>query len=292
MSQNVIDIVAPPTPEPSGDARDARVLAGWLQAEEAISAVLGRPAVSPSEAASAMARYVACRNAVASRPLVEPKSPIVAGDRALLDAVARRADVQAAFAPHPIRVEWVDLSRVISIQKLVFIDGLDERVASAAVSEAELVALCLPGNASQPAKVGIAQDVDGRGFTFSSPNPNLRLQAAQVTDGGQVAFIVGISSPFLSVASYQGRYYLNDGNHRAAGLIKRGVTTVPAVVFEAPSFGILGGVAAPLFGHDVFTATVPPLVTDFWDDSVAIESSRPKTLKGLRVRAEEFTILL
>ena len=289
MSQNVIDTVGLPVPDPSGDLREVRVMAGWLQPEEAVLVILGRPATSPEEAQAVMAAYTARRDTVTGRPPTPRESPIVTGDRALLDEVEQRPEVRVSFAPQPIRVEWVDLSRVASIQKLIYMDGLDERVAAAATDEAALVELCLPKNPGSEARIGFSPDADGRGFTFSSPNPNLRLQGSQMIDG-TVTFGVGLGSPYLAVASYQGHYYLHNGNHRAVGLLARGVTTLPAVVFEVPTYDIVGGVGNPLFSHAVLTATTPPLVTDFLDDTVTIKSSRPRTQKILRLHADEFMI--
>ncbi len=286
MSQDVIDIPATPAAEQVGALRELRVLAGWLSPEEAVPTLLSYPGAAPEEAHATAAKHAALRAAVIARGAAALESPIVSGDRTFLDAVASRPEVHAAFSPRPIRIEWVDLTRVIAVQKLVFTDGMDDRVAAAATNESALVELCLP---SQPAMspVTVSQDNDGRGFTFSSTDPNLRLHGAQVVDGA-VTFIVGTGSPFLSVASYQGYHYLQNGYHRTAGLLRRGLTVVPAVVVENSAYDFPGGRGAPQFGPEILAAAVPPLLTDYWDETVAAGSFRSYASKNLRVRAEEF----
>jgi hypothetical protein len=242
----------------------------------------------------------ACKAAVESRPAVSLRDPIVAGDRAMLDAVGQRPEIRTAFQDP--RVEWVDLTQVVSIQKIIYLDRLDGRLDIASHSEAELIELCLP-EGRLPAEILMAQDLDGHGVTLACASPNLRLQGAQVSEvlmpheegttgsGGKltaVTFFVGMGSPYVTVARFQDRYFLQDGYHRAAGLIARGVTVLPAIVIEAPTYESIARPGCGFFAYDVGAGAVPPLVVDFWDETVAVESLQPALKKIVRLRADEF----
>jgi hypothetical protein len=239
--------------------------------------------------------------AVRARPDVLIHDPVISGDRALLDEVASRPDVHASFTDAPWRVEWVDLTSVLSIQKVIKVDGLDLRVAPAGAGPAALVDLCLPPTGPvEP--VGIAGDGDGRGFTLSSFNPNLRFMGSQVGEAmlpdssGAAArkmvaltFFVGLGAGYVHLAHYQGRYFLRDGCHRAVGLLQLGVTIVPAIVLDTPSFEFI--VPSPgLFGYDVAFSDQPPFLADFWDDTVASNGLEVVARKAVRVRADEFAV--
>jgi hypothetical protein len=49
-------------------------------------------------------------------------------------------------------------------------------------------------------------------------------------------FFVSMGASYIQVARYQGRSFLRDGYHRAVGLLRAGVSQVPAVVIDAPTF--------------------------------------------------------
>jgi hypothetical protein len=45
-----------------------------------------------------------------------------------------------------------------------------------------------------------------------------------------------MGSPYLQVARYKERYFVRDGYHRAAGLLRVGVREVPCILVEASTF--------------------------------------------------------
>jgi hypothetical protein len=207
--------------------------------------------------------------AVLSRPATVIGDPVGARDQSLLDQVASRPEVHAAFADVPWRVEWVDLTRVLSVQKMITTDGLELRVAEATTDLAALVELCLP--AAQPVPpLGAFGDPDGHGFALSSLNPNLRVVGSNVSEALVLAspqlppqkvqaftFFVSMGASYVQVAQYQGRSFLRDVYHRAAGLLRAGINRVPAVVIDAPSFQFITS-APGLFDHEVASATAAP----------------------------------
>ena len=281
--------------------RATRVLLGWLPDGEAISQMLGRNPGPQDNLASILERIAQARAAVKSRPVLALADPVVGGERDVLDRITRRPELRASIPDAPWAVEWVDLARIVSIQKLITTDGLDERVDAIANDPAAVAELCLP--AAQPVPpIGGFTDQDGLGFTISSLNPNLRAVGTQLhealvatsPDGPPqrmqaITFLVSMGTSYLQVARYNGRYFLRDGYHRAAGLIRAGVTRVPAIVIDAPTFQYVT-LAPGLFDHEVAFSDRPPLLTDFWEDSVAVDASQPTVRKVVRILAQQFAV--
>jgi len=149
---------------------------------------------------------------VAGRPSVETGDPIVDGDRSLLDQIGARPELRASFPDAPWTIEWVDLTRVMSIQKAIAVDGLKLRVGCVDSDPEAVVELCLPGDQPLP-PLGGFMDQDGLGFTTSSLNPNLRLVGAQVADAlaapspdvppqrmQAITFLVSLGASYVQVA--------------------------------------------------------------------------------------------
>jgi hypothetical protein len=146
----------------------------------------------------------------------------------------------------------------------------------------------LDTQAPESADVEFNLDPDRRGITLVSPNPNLRLTGLRHQTGA-VVIKFGIPSGYLAVARFRGRHYLRNGYHRVAGLVRAGVTTVPAVVTEVEAFEnmVMGGGG---FGGEVVGWRVPPVMTDFWDETVSIDSAHPVRRTGFHIRADEIRL--
>ncbi|MBS2965826.1 ParB-like nuclease domain-containing protein [Actinocrinis puniceicyclus] len=163
-----------------------------------------------------------------------------------------------------------------------------------------LIEVCLPvGQPTAPFAITTDQD----SITISSANPNLRVISGQAyptlaatapnlppRQVQAVTFLVTTSTSYVQVAHYQGRYFLRDGNHRAAALLLAGITQVPAIVIEAPTFQYVAPPPLGLFDYQVAFSNRPPLVTDFWDTSVAAGGHHPATYKVVRVSAAQFPV--
>jgi hypothetical protein len=274
--------------------------------EEAVRTLLGALPGQADDLSTVKQTVAELRAAVRERPKALLENPVVAGDRAALDEVASRPAVRASFVETPWRIEWVDLAKLLSIQKIIKTAGLDLRVASAATDPAALVELCLPNEQPAPPQP-FFWDPDARGFTISSASPNLRIagpgqvnEAVMATPDGvpgrkllAVTFPIDIGATgasYLQVAHYQGRYFLRDGYHRAAGLLRSGIRVAPAVLVEAPSYEFVIASVPGLFAYEVAFSDQPPLLTDFWNGSVAAEAFQPTIRKIVRVHAEEFVV--
>jgi len=280
----------------------ARALLGWLNDQEAAQLLLGLNPTPKDDLRNIQTKVATYRMTVASRPPYRQENAVVTGlEEDRLMAVAARPEVQANFA----RLRWqpamVDLERLLSFQKVVVIEGLEERLGSTPPSIDELFELCLPLHQPAPPASALT-DPDAKGFTVSSLNPNLRLFPAQVGEAqvspapGQapvpmqaLTFLVYMGTSYLQVASYRERYFVRDGNHRVVGLLRLGIKTAPCVLIEARSFDEV----APLPGalsYEILFGDRPPRVADFWADDVAAEITGYAFRKVVRARGEEFVV--
>lgn len=158
----------------------ARILVGWLSEAEAVRALLGREPGANDDVSGLRHQATDKRDRVASRPTYTPSSPIVAAtDEEILDRIAARPEVHAHFGNMRWSVAMVDLTQVISFQKLINLGSLEERLAPIRMDPAQLFEFCLPSAQPSP-PLGAFQDPDGKGFTVSSLNPNLRIAGGQI----------------------------------------------------------------------------------------------------------------
>jgi len=241
------------------------------------------------------------RDAVGRR---EPRvftNPIVDDDQfsGLLAAVADRPEVQASFHGLVWRPAVVDLTHVLSFQKIIFTDspGIDSKH----IDNVSLTELCLPTEQLLP-PTGALTDPDGKGFTISSLNTNLRIAGGQLSDANvapgpgfpsvrmqAVTLLISMGTSYMQVVRYRDRWFLRDGYHRASRLLRSGVSTVPCIYIEARTFQeVQAGVGA--FPFEVLYGDRPPALKDFWDDTVATDISQLAIRKVIRIRGEEFAV--
>ena len=262
--------------------------------------LLGRTPM-PGEAISALQQRVELARSSLAKRSNRPFVPaVVTYEDPGLESVRSRNDIGQSFPGLNWRPALVDLRNVLSFQKLINVDGLDERLDGAA-SPNELLELCLPSE--QPMlPLGAFGDTDGKGFTISSHNPNLRIAGGQISEAQvapnpaaptvrmhAVTLFVHMGTSYLQVATYKGRSFLRDGYHRAAGLIKRGIYVVPCIHIDAATFEQVGLVPGAL-SYEVLYGDQPPLIADFWDPLVSADSLQPAVRKVIRIKGEEFVV--
>jgi hypothetical protein len=89
-----------------------------------------------------------------------------------------------------------------------------------------------------------------------------------------------------------GRYFLRDGYHRAYGLLSAGITHVPALVREYPTYA---DSKMPVHGmlpvEEFLLGDRPPTLADYLDDAVSVDTFAPITTKMIVVQALEITPL-
>jgi hypothetical protein len=184
------------------------------------------------------------------------------------------------------RVALVDLARVRAAQPLVHVDHAVERVADVDPKDVLSIArVTLP--ASQTIQLPATFDQIQKAWVQTSANPNLRItgvgQASAPNGAPMFGFTLGLVTSFLRVAQYQGRYILVDGYHRAHGLLRRGMSVVPAFVTEVQSFEALGLPAVGMLPQEAFLGDRPPFLSDYLSDEVAADITVPAMQKTIAI---------
>lgn len=280
--------------------RSARALIAWMSEPEAVVSLLGRNPLPGEDLAAYRRKHAQARAAVGNLEAQSFTDPLVSDSGDQFNEIRTRPEIAANFPGLVWRPAIVDLRRVLTFQKVIFTDGLEERLREAR-SEAGLYELCLPRQ--QPRHpAGAFTDADGKGFTISSFNPNLRIAAGQLSEADvspgpgmptvrmqAVTLLVNMGTSYLQVVRYRGRSFIRDGYHRAAGLLQLGINEVPCIFIEAESFDQVGMVPGA-FSYEVLFGDRPPFLADFWNDTVSAEVSQPAVRKVVRVRGEEFVV--
>jgi len=284
--------------------QQARALIGWLTHDEAIQLLLGRNPAPGEDLSRVEQVFSKLSAAVSKRSQHQPSTSILDSATPAWDLETRMQDplLRTAFAGLDWSLQGVDLRRVIAFQKAIKIDGLDERIAPVQADHSKLADFCLPSDQPIPPQ-SILRDLDQKGFTISSLNPNLRIAGSQVQtamvapEQGMepmsmlaVTFLVSMGTSYLQVASYNGRDFLRDGYHRAAALLRAGINEVPCVHIRARNFDEVGANPATMLSYETLFGERPPLLGDFWDDKVSADIDQPTARKAVRLKAEEFNI--
>lgn len=283
--------------------RPLRVLTAWLSEQEAMLHLLGRPPMPQEDLTVVSQKISACKASLAARPVFVPKNPVIdVGDDPMLQAMKERPEIRAAFTGLAWYPAMVNLHKVIAFQKIISVEGLEARVVSAHRGKEQLLELCLPTNQPLPPSAALV-DPDGKGFTVSSHNPNLRITGgqgeAEVSPGPglptvrmqALMFFVSLGASYMQVAHYKGRYLIRDGYHRGAGLLREGIDVVPCILIDAKNFDeVVVGQPQAFLPYEVLFGDRPPQLADFWDDDVAHTLLRPAVRKVVRARGDEFVV--
>jgi hypothetical protein len=284
--------LAAPTPQQIVRVeRPARVLLGWLPDTQARLVQVGMRTDVPVEPAH-LAAIDAARAAVSSRPEYVNNVAVIGDVPPALDghvASLRAHPASAPFFTEGWRVAIVDLSQVCAAQPSVFIDHTEERVAMIDPDDWVAVAqvtLPLATAVNLPSQFDPVRNA----WIVSAANPNLRV----VGPGGlpaqpgvvMLGFGVSLTTSFVQVARFRGRYILRDGYHRSYGLLQRGITHVPAFVRD---FSTVEELAFPagLLPQDAYVGPHPATLSDYLKDTVSIDVKLPATLRMIVIQALE-----
>jgi hypothetical protein len=203
--------------------------------------------------------------------------------RALLDLQRSRADLQAEMLGLDWSLGVVDLRRLLAFQRRLSFQP--NFVLHADVLPQDWPALVRIAFAPPHLLVyDLVQDTSSYSLHLSSTNPNLHVR---VTRDPAAPVMVHAGSPFFEVARYRDRWFLRDGYHRAYTLLQAGICRVPSVVVYAKSLAELGADQPRFFPESVLFSPHPPRVTDFLNDALIVEYSRPRTSKNIRLTIEE-----
>lgn len=279
------------TPTPGFAKRKARALIGWLPEQEGATWISGRQMSQVPDPAH-IALCQRARAFVSSRPngvdqtnLFQSLPSDVEGYIAELRANEKSAQILAESGDPRV----VDLRKLCAAQKIIYTDDAVNRVQGLIATDLVGIArvtLPLPSMEQLP----VAFDETKNSWLMSSPNPNLRVVGhfSQPAGPGLVAygFVVAMQKSYLQVAGIEGRYFLRDGYHRAYGLLAAGITHAPALVKEFSAFEE-AAMPSGLFPPTVYLGSKPPLLIDYLDNDVAIDTFLPVTTKLIAIQALE-----
>lgn len=268
----------------------ARALLGWFSDKQARGSFNAqrRDAELTDEQRRVLEQ---ARAQVAARPPYQVPPAVVAPCPEVLHE--HRAALYAAERFGAMRNEgWeiaiVDLERVCVVQPTVLADpdprvkeGLDPDDLAALAK----ITLPMPDPEVLPYQIDSAKNV----AMLSSPNPNLRVVGFRVQRTGQgslIGFVVDIAASYVQVAEFGGRFVLTDGTHRAASLVRRGISRVPALTrkfMHGENLGLAKSVLSPA----TYLGERPPQVGDYWDAAVSAAIGLPRTRKLVLIQGLE-----
>jgi len=276
-----------------------RALIGWLEEEEAARWLSGnefQPARDPLHRELAR-RAKACVDARAPfRPGPLPCTPLAGAVEHHLGLLRTHPE-----SAHPIaqlgEPMLVDLAGVVAAQKQILVADAQERVrAAVGADELGLARITLPLPRREP--ISWTFDAQRNAFIVTSPNPNLRVSGHfNSTVGGEVpgivfdgfGFALSYQRSYLQVAVIGHRAVLRDGYHRCYGLLKAGISKVPAFVKRYANWSE-AAMPAGLLPEAVCLGERPPLLRDYLDDTVAMDRWIPATRRLLLIQAVDLNI--
>ena len=274
--------------------RQARLLLGWIDDEPAAQ-MLNAQQIGVPLSNEQRNRLNQARASVAGRPArVEPANQIQPAPVELQGHIAtlQQPGVAQAYWNEGWQVVLADLREIRAIQPHIYSDHSEERVAVIDpndLSSVATVTLPLPTPTNLPAQF----DSQRQAWMISAANLNLQItgswggpiqmgaQPGVVQTGPVVGFgfTVAITPSFLQVAKFRGQLILRDGYHRAYGLLRRGISIVPALYREFAPHAELGVGPMGLLSASAYLGNRPPLLTDYYDDNVSIEVTLPAPRK-------------
>jgi hypothetical protein len=296
MSESPILKSVPDHPEsseqPTGLAqatREARCLVGWMEPTAALQLLTNPPHCMPSEEATTRVR--AASWAVANRmvPDIDQGDAIGALPDDLQPYVAQlqgAGGIVAALLTAGWQIAMVDIRKVHAFQPLVYTDG-EDRVG--AIDPSDLLALAkLALPAENTCEMNICGNEVSRSWVISSADPNLRFLGLAPPTPPTFGFGVGAAPSLIQVVRSQGRLLLRDGYHRCAGLSRRGIFKVPAMVLDKPFSDQLVPLIPPgMLPPQAYLGDRPPTLADYFDEEVSCLVRRPRMRKAVVLTATE-----
>jgi hypothetical protein len=114
-------------------------------------------------------------------------------------------------------------------------------------------------------------------------------QLHQTPVGVEARFLITSGSALIVVSNIGNRLFLRTGIHRAYLLASLGIARIPCVVVHEKMLSPISS-SYPSFSADVLTQPRPPLLKDFFDESLSLTATLPRTNKIIRISAEELVV--
>ena len=155
-------------------------------------------------------------------------------------------------------LQWAEIEPLLAFQLTVDLDRSHHHCAalSKPPTEDELLELCLP-TAPSSDQLHVAQN--GHSVLIRSRSLNFQVTAGGIIPPG-VGIQLGWSLPIVHVVRFNGRCYLHNGFHRAAGARLAGATAVPCLFRDVTKWEEVGPSAFP---QQLMESLNPPTVGHF-----------------------------
>jgi len=269
-----------------------RVLLPWLPQAEAVSFLLGRVPHDGEDISEIVAIWHESCKRLERRPVVLKSTPVIQSVpddlKGKVAELKSRPDLKRMFTELNWEVQIVDLHNLISFQKFITCDEIEQRVTKVRQDDwGGLFDLCLPQRSQQ--ELPILLDKHNTAFTVSSSNPNLRIMNATYQDG-LFQFQVEISNSLVQVVEYRKKLFLRDGYHRCYCLFRKNISQVPCLFTRVEEFQQLGAVGDAFFSYKILLGEKPPLLKDFLEDAYSRNVFRQATRKVIRISGQEFVV--
>ncbi|HZS42027.1 MAG TPA: hypothetical protein VFF06_34600 [Polyangia bacterium] len=188
-------------------------------------------------------------------------------------------------------IKMVELGKLIACQYWVdtdVSDGVHGSGLQGPPDESQVFSKCLPVELISGFQS--RWQVLGKSIVISSMNNTITANGPVYDPNtGEVKFWVSPSPNLMLVREHQGRYVLANGYHRAWLLRSRKVNMVPVVMAHMASEKEVVPDAGFIEPHIIFGQR-PPIVDDFFDDSVSVSAEMRSMLRAVRIGAEVLPI--
>jgi len=242
-------------------------------------------AVDAADLAARTAAAREIRSKCAALETLAGPGPTPAAWQDHLDRVAARPLFQRMFAGMRWQFASVPLRSLISVQPHVNLTFAHSRVA-ACESPAALLECCLPAQPEPLELWGGVSPGEPPSASFTMLDPNIRVTEVRMEAAPRLSVIFTISKTavFLQVLRLEGRLFLKNGIHRAAGLLAAGRADVPCVLVEAADLREL----PDLLPLPALLRPDPPMVADFLHPGLSVPHTWRERVKFIRLVPEEF----
>lgn len=281
---------------PAQPVRPARALIGWMVPDAARNVLVGQRAdgTTPMEV---VAQARDARDAVARR------KPGINQDGVITELPAELNPYIAGLQAHPGMAPYfaegwspvmADLRRVCVYQPHVLTDDAERRVASVAEDDLlDIARVTMP--IPEPVNIPAHYDFVQKAWMVASRNPNLRVTqnfaagAQPGIVGAGFGFAVAVLPSVVQVVAFRGRLLLRDGYHRAYGLLRRGITTVPVLHREFSAIEEVN-IQPGMLPQEACLGDRPATVADYLDDEVSADVQVPAAQKLVIIKAIELNL--
>ncbi|TMI23046.1 hypothetical protein E6H31_00230 [Candidatus Bathyarchaeota archaeon] len=218
-------------------------------------------------------------------------------DQDYLKQVAATPAFTGAFQGTAWSFKQVEIDNLTSFQMYVDLDYVTElnHALPNRPESLDIAKFCLP--TEFPVQTSVNLDVAAQSITFVSHAPNMLITGMGVNPSGPqsplgAGFNIGANPNYVTVVKYANRLLLKNGYHRLYALRQRGITTSPCVYAETTDFNQTGANRPGFFRKEILMSPRPPVVADFFDETLSAEIKIRPSLHVIRIKAEQFPVPL